>query len=270
MDEETTKDKPTSKKKILIIVTNAGDYEKVGFRTGLWLGELTHFWDVIEQAGFSMDIASPSGGDIPLDPESLSHDYLAEMSTDKHYRDRQFMNLLKDTKKIADVNIQDYDAIYLTGGHGTMFDFRQSDDLGSLISNFYQNDKVVSSVCHGASGLLNARLNTGDSLVKGKKVTGFSWAEEIVAKRDNAVPYNLEDELKKLGANYSKTDKPFEVHVIEDGHLITGQNPGSARAVAEALVKRLKVAAVSRLLYTSLSFSLPLSLLYCSNGTGQY
>jgi putative intracellular protease/amidase len=240
--EEEAKDKngKTEKKKILIIVTNAGDYEKVGFRTGLWLGELTHFWDVIEQAGFSMDIASLSGGPIPLDPESLSHDYLAEMGTEKYYRDRQFMDLLKNTKKVADMNTQDYAAIYLTGGHGRMFDFRQSDKLGALISKFYQNNKAVSTVCHGASGLLNARLNTGEPLVKGKKVTGFSWAEEIAAKRDEAVPYNLEDELKKLGANYSKTDKPFEVHVIEDRHLITGQNPGSARAVAEALVKRLK------------------------------
>jgi putative intracellular protease/amidase len=239
--EEEAKDKTSKeKKKILIIVTNAGNYEKVGFRTGLWLGELTHFWDVIDQAGFSMDIASPSGGRIPLDPESLSHDYLAEMGTENHYRDRQFMDLLQDTKKISDVNIQDYDAIYLTGGHGTMFDFRQSDELGALISNFYQKDKVVSTVCHGASGLLNARLSTGEPLVKGKKLTGFSWAEEIAAKRGDAVPYNLEDELKKLGANYSKSDKPFEVHVIEDGHLITGQNPGSARAVTETLVKRLK------------------------------
>jgi putative intracellular protease/amidase len=242
MEQEEAKDKTSKKnnnKKILIIVTNAGDYEKVGFRTGLWLGELTHFWDAIEQAGFSMDIASPSGGPIPLDPESLSHDYLAEMGTEKHYRDRKFMDLLQNTKKIADMNIQDYDAIYLTGGHGTMFDFRQSEDLGALISKFYQNNKTVSTVCHGASGLLNARLNSGEPLVKGKKLTGFSWAEEIVAKREDAVPYNLEDELKKIGANYSKTDKPFEVHVIEDERLITGQNPGSARAVAEALIKRL-------------------------------
>lgn len=117
-------------KKFLIIVTNAGKYEKVGMRTGLWLGELTHFWDVAEQAGFSMDIASPAGGRIPLDPESLAHEVLAEMGTEKRYRDRRFMDLLEDTKKVADINVKDYDAIYLTGGHGTMFDFRQSRSRG--------------------------------------------------------------------------------------------------------------------------------------------
>jgi putative intracellular protease/amidase len=113
-------------KKFQIIVTNAGEYEKVGMRTGLWLGELTHFWDVAKQAGFSMDIASRAGGRIPLDPESLAHEVLAEMGTEKRYRDRRFMDLLEDTKKVADINVEDYDAIYLTGGHGTMFDFRQS------------------------------------------------------------------------------------------------------------------------------------------------
>jgi putative intracellular protease/amidase len=94
--------------------------------------------------------------------------------------------------------------------------------------------------CHGATGLLNVYLCTGGPLVKGKKVTGFSWPEEVLAKRDDAVPYNLKEELKKIGAEYSKADKPFEVYVIEDGRLITGQNPGSARAVAEALIKRLR------------------------------
>jgi putative intracellular protease/amidase len=239
---QTTAETPAkySTGKILIIVTNAGEYEKVGMKTGLWLGELTHFWDLAEQAKFSMDIASPSGGPIPLDPESLSHEVLAEMGTEKRYRNRQFMDLLQDTKKVADVNVEDYDAIYLTGGHGTMFDFRQSDDLEALMAKFYETGRVVSTVCHGATGLLNVNLSTGAPLVKGKKITGFSWPEEVMAKRDDAVPFNLENELKKLGAEYSKADKPFEIHVVEDGRLITGQNPGSARPVAEAVINRLK------------------------------
>jgi putative intracellular protease/amidase len=110
-------------KKILIIVTNVPSYKKVGYRTGLWLGELTHFWDVAEQAGYRMDIASPSGGPIPLDPESLAHDVLADLGTEKRYRDRVYMDLLENTKKVSDIRLEDYDAIYLTGGHGTMFDF---------------------------------------------------------------------------------------------------------------------------------------------------
>lgn len=227
------------KKRILIVVTNVGEYEKVGMRTGLWLGELTHFWDVAERAGFSMDIASPKGGMIPLDPESLAHDVLAELGTDKRYEDRRFMNLLENTRKLSETDLGDYDAIYLTGGHGVMFDFPTSADLEELMARFYEAGKVVSTVCHGATGLLNVKLSNGEPLVKGKQVTGFSWPEEELAHRAQAVPYNLQEELKKLGARYSTAGKPFEPYIVEDDRLITGQNPASARAVAEAVVERL-------------------------------
>jgi putative intracellular protease/amidase len=100
--------------------------------------------------------------------------------------------------------------------------------------------RVVSIVCHGATGLLNVNLSTGEPLVRGKRATGFSWPEEVLAKRDDAVPFNLEEELKKTGASYNKVDKPFEPYVMDDGLLSTVQNPGSARAVAEAVEKRLK------------------------------
>ncbi|MFD0888840.1 type 1 glutamine amidotransferase domain-containing protein [Streptosporangium algeriense] len=229
-------------KRILVVVTNVGEYEKAGMRTGLWLGELTHFWDYAERAGFSMDIASPSGGAIPIDPESLAHDVLAELGTERRYRDRRFMDLLDDTVKVADVDVEDYDAIYLTGGHGVMFDFPRSDDLESLVARFHESGRVVSAVCHGPCGLLNVTLSTGEPLVKDRDVTGFSWPEEEAADREDAVPYSLQDELKKLGAHYSVADRPFETHVVEDDRLITGQNPGSARGVAEAVVRRLQPA----------------------------
>lgn len=227
-------------KKILIIVTNVPAYKKVGYRTGLWLGELTHFWDVAEQAGYRMDIASPSGGPIPLDPESLAHEVLADLGTEKRYRDRAYMDLLDNTKKVSDVRLEDYDAIYLTGGHGTMFDFPESKALGELMAKFYETGRVVSSVCHGATGLLNVKLSNAEYLVKGKDITGFSWPEEVAAKREMAVPFNLEEELKKRGAKYSKAEKLFAPYVREDGRLITGQNPGSARAVGEAVIARLR------------------------------
>jgi putative intracellular protease/amidase len=227
-------------KRILIIVTNVPEYRKVGFRTGLWLGELTHFWDVTEQAGYKMDIASPSGGTIPLDPESLSHEFLADLGTEKRYADRAFMDLLKDTKKVSDVKLEDYDAIYLTGGHGVMFDFTESRDLADLIAKFYETGRIVSAVCHGSGGLLNVKLSNGEYLIKGKDITGFSWREEILVRREMAVPFNLEEELMKRGAKYSKAEKPLAPYVREDGRLITGQNPGSARGVGEAVVARLK------------------------------
>ncbi|WP_416966780.1 type 1 glutamine amidotransferase domain-containing protein [Streptomyces sp. 4F14] len=225
--------------RVLVIVTSISEYEKVGYRTGLWLGELTHFHDVAEQAGFDVTIASIQGGPVPLDPESLAHTVLGDLGTDKRYTDRQFMDRLKDTVAVTQVDVDDYDAIYLTGGHGVMFDFHQSQALETLIARFYETGRIVSAVCHGPCGLLDVTLSSGEPLLKGRKVTGFSWREEELAQRADAVPYSLEDRLKELGASYTTADKPFDVYVVEDGRLITGQNPSSARAVAEAVIRHL-------------------------------
>lgn len=231
-------------KRILIIVTNAGEFEKVGLRTGLWLGELVEFWDVAEEAGYQMDIASPSGGNIPLDPVSLMLTNFGDAvglkgSVFNRYKDRAFMNLLDDSLKVSDVDVAAYDAIYMTGGHGVMFDFPKSTALAELTAAFYESGKVVSAVCHGPCGLLEARLSNGECLVNGRIVTGFSWKEEIAAKRDDAVPFSLEEELRKRGGKYSKALIPFKAHVVEDGRLITGQNPASPRGVGEAVVRKL-------------------------------
>lgn len=232
-------------KRILIIVTNVPEYEKVGYRTGLWLGELTHFWDVAEESGYKMDIASPSGGPVPLDPESLIISEVARTvgvkgDISKRYEDRTFMDLLRNTRKVSEVDAADYDAIYMTGGHGVMFDFPKSAELAELTAKFYESGKIVSAVCHGPAGLLKVKLSDGDRLIKDKDITGFSWKEEVMAKRDHAVPFSLEEELQKRGGKYGKALVPFASHVVEDGHLITGQNPGSARAVGEAVVAKLK------------------------------
>ena len=181
---------------------------------------------------------------MPIDPESLM---LQEMGhaiglggpVHKRYEDRAFMDRLKDTMRVADADVADYDAIYMTGGHGVCFDF-DSPDLARLTAKFWEAGKVVSAVCHGPAGLLEVKVG-GEHLVKGKDVTGFSWAEEGLAKREKAVPYNLEEELKKRGAKYGKATLPFVSHVVEDGRLVTGQNPASAAGVGEAVVKQLKV-----------------------------
>jgi putative intracellular protease/amidase len=230
--------------RILIVVTNVGEYEKVGYRTGLWLGELTHFWDVAEEAGFAIDIASPAGGYVPIDPESLmaqetAHMIGIETAVQKRYQDRAFMDQLRDTRKVSEVNPSNYDAIYLTGGHGVMFDFTD-EGLAKKVADFFEADKIVSAVCHGPGGLLNVRLSTGEYLLKGRKATGFSWREEELAKRAEAVPFNLEEEMKKRGAQYEKSMLPYTAHVVEAGRLITGQNPKSARGVGEAVVRQLR------------------------------
>jgi putative intracellular protease/amidase len=228
--------------KILIIVTNVPEYEKVGFRTGLWLGELTHFWDVAEKAGFQLELASPSGGYVPLDPESLAHAVLKDGDTDQRYADRTFMDRLVNTRNVADADPAGYDAIYFTGGHGVSFDFPKSAALARLTAAFYESGKVVSAVCHGPAGLLEVKLSGGDYLIHGKDVTGFSWNEEVKVGRDQAVPFNLEEELQKRGARYTKAWMAFSSHVVEDGLLITGQNPASAHGVAKAVVKKLQAA----------------------------
>lgn len=227
-------------KRILIVVTNTPRYTTAGYRTGLWLGELTHFYDVVTEAGHDVTIASIDGGAVPLDPESLSAPMLKSGGTGERYADPDFMSLLDDTVRVADVAAEDFDAIYLTGGHGVMFDFPTSQALGALIADLDAQGKVVSAVCHGPAGLLAARREDGTPVIAGRKVTGFSWPEEKLAKRQDAVPFRLDEELKALGAKYSKALLPFKDNVVRDKNLITGQNPQSAQSVAKAVLKRLK------------------------------
>ena len=233
--------------KVLIVVTNVDQYERVGFRTGLWLGELTHFWDAVEEQGLGCDIASPRGGWVPLDPQGLmipemGHNSRLGGDVTDHYRDGQFMDRLNRTLSLAEVSATDYDAIYLAGGHGTMWDFR-SPELGRLLAEFHESGKIVSAVCHGPVGFLEARLSDGSWLVQDKEMTAFSWAEEQVDNRDDIVPFNLEEELKARGARYTKAMVPFGKHVVADGLLITGQNPASARGVGEAVAEALRQSA---------------------------
>jgi len=157
----------------------------------------------------------------------------------KHYEDRAFMDRLKDTKAVSAIDASEYAAIYMTGGHGVMFDFK-SKALATLTQQFHESGKIVAAVCHGPSGLLDVKTKAGKYLLEGKNVTGFSWKEEVLAKRDQAVPYSLEDALKERGAHYGVAALPFAPHIVEDGTLITGQNPASARGVGEAVVRKLR------------------------------
>ncbi|AKT51859.1 type 1 glutamine amidotransferase domain-containing protein [Arsenicicoccus sp. oral taxon 190] len=227
-------------RRILIVTSSTPRYTTAGYRTGLWLGELTHFYDVVTDAGHDVVIASIDGGMVPLDPESLSTLMLKSGGTGDRYADPAFMSLLDATVSIADVSADDIDAIYLTGGHGTMFDFPTSEALASLVAELDAQGKVVAAVCHGPAGLLGARRADGTPVIKGRKVTGFSWPEEKLAKRQDAVPFRLDEELKALGAKYTKALVPFKDNVVRDKNLITGQNPQSAASVAKAVVKRLK------------------------------
>lgn len=227
------------KKRILIIVTNVNSYQNKDLKTGLWLGELTHFLDIVHANNHETEIVSISGSEVPIDPESLKF-FVMDKSIKTHFNDADFMQKLQKTKTIKDVNHTNYDAIYLTGGHGTMYDFVNNPTLSNLIKDFYENNKIVAAVCHGVCGLLDIKLANGDYLFQNKKATGFSWFEETLAMRKNAVPFNLEEKMKKQGVLYSKAFIPLTSHVVVEGNLITGQNPFSTKAVAEAVVDKMK------------------------------
>ena len=225
--------------KVLIVTTNVGRYESQKLRTGLWLSELTHFYDRARLAGFEVVIASPMGRNTPIDPVSTRPGYLDKL-TRSYWTNPTFMAELQYTKSINQVAAQDFDCIYLTGGHGTMYDFPENTALRYIIRELYENDRIVSAICHGVGGLLNVTLSNGEYLVKNKTLTGFSWMEEILARRTKEVPFNLQKELKNKKAAYTKALLPLTSKVCEDKNLITGQNPFSSKELADKVIKALR------------------------------
>lgn len=217
--------------KALVVVTSVSKYPDMNRPTGLWLGEVVHFADVLYKNGYDIDYISPEGGYTAIDPASLQEDMMSELDW-KYYQDKDFMTRLGSTLTPDAVRAEDYDIIYYAGGHGTIWDFKDNKDLQELTRKIYENNGAVSSVCHGAIGLLNVTDSEGNSIINGKTVTGFSNTEEEAVGLADKVPYLTEDELKNRGANYEKGDNWSQFAVI-DGHVITGQNPQSGKAVAE-------------------------------------
>ncbi|ANP52398.1 putative intracellular protease/amidase [Streptomyces griseochromogenes] len=222
--------------RILAVVTNQATYGTNHHRTGLWIGELVHFYDGVRRAGFEVDIVSPGGGQVPLDPRSTRW---ADKEVRDYMSDRAFMSSLDHTSKAADVDPARYAAIFYTGGHGVMWDFPSDTALQQAAREIYENGGVVSSVCHGACGLLDITLSDGSLLVDGRTVTGFSTAEERVAMVKRRVPFLLEDELRKRGAHYVRHTIPMAPFATADGRLVTGQNPYSTKAVTARLIETL-------------------------------
>ncbi|WP_413990113.1 type 1 glutamine amidotransferase domain-containing protein [Labrys okinawensis] len=224
--------------RILVVLTNHSAYPSRPDRTGLWLAELTHFLDIVDVAGYDSDFVSPHGGPVPLDERSLGWLYLNNAMRE-HLGDPAFIASLRNTKAAAQVDPADYAAIYYAGGHGTMWDFCDSASLTKLGERIYRQGGVVSAVCHGVAGLLDLKDEDGRPLVAGRKVTGFSNSEEWLSGLKSQVPFLLEDELIARGAHYSKAWLPFTSFVVVDGRIATGQNPGSSKAIAKAVVALL-------------------------------
>ncbi|UOR11159.1 type 1 glutamine amidotransferase domain-containing protein [Halobacillus amylolyticus] len=216
-------------KKILFIATNVDQWED-GQKTGLWLQEFVEPATECKQAGFEVTGASIKGGRIPIDPNSYSNELPRVWDG--------VMEPIHDTEKLENIDLNDYAGVFFTGGHGTMFDFPDQEVIHSVLQHFVEKDKVIGAVCHGPAAFVGAKDSSGDPFIKGKNITGFSTKEEKEMDFTDKVPFLLEDRLKEEGANF-QTAAPFEEHVEVDGKLVTGQNPQSSLATAEAFLKKL-------------------------------
>jgi len=225
--------------KILIIVTSIGMYDKSNLETGLWLSELTHLYHEAKEKGYEITIASPNGGNVPIDPESLRIFTLDKVSK-KYWSNSSFRELLKNSKKLKAVENEKFDVVYLAGGHGTMYDFPNDTAMQNIVQQQYENGKIVAAICHGVGGLLNVKLSNSEYLIKNKTITGFNWFEESLAGRKKRVPFNLEAELKSRGSDYRKSFIPMTSKVVVYGNLITGQNPFSSKKMAKVVMKEIE------------------------------
>jgi putative intracellular protease/amidase len=227
------------KKRILHIVSNVSHYADPSHPTGLWLSELTHAWDVFAAEGYEQHIASPSGGLSPLEPRALKFPLL-DASAKAWLNTPDRMALLASTSRAGDIDPSGFDAVYFTGGHAVMWDFPDNYGLQAITRAVWEQGGIVSAVCHGYCGLLNTRLSDGNLLVAGRRLTGFSWTEEVLAGAAKSLPFNAEAEMKRRGAVYQKALLPFVSHVVVDGRLVTGQNPFSAWATADKVMALLQ------------------------------
>lgn len=225
-------------KRILHVVSNVAHYADPTQPTGLWLSELTHAYDVFAEKRYGQTIVSPLGGVSPLEPRALKWPLL-DASAKAWLDDPNRMALLQATAAPDEIDPTDFDAIYFTGGHAVMWDFPDSEGLQRITRSIWERGGIVSAVCHGYCGLLNTRLSDGKLLVAGKRLTGFSWTEEVLAGVAKKMPYNAEAEMKARGVLYKKAFLPFVSYAVADGRFVTGQNPWSAKATAEKVASLL-------------------------------
>ena len=220
----------TTTKRILIVVTSHNAID-ANHPTGLWFEEFATPYAEFLSQGFDVTVASPRGGAVPIDPRSEPNPEEAEQTA-------QARSALQQTRTLSEVQASNFDAIFLPGGHGTMFDLPENTALQQLLGDFASQDKVVAAVCHGPAGLVGARLANGTPLVAGKRLTAFTNNEERAAELDQAMPFLLESRLRELGGDF--VERPnWSDHVERDGKLITGQNPQSSGSVAKAVIEEL-------------------------------
>jgi putative intracellular protease/amidase len=241
-EEKKEENKPSNK--VIIVVTN---YTKIPDdkkkelkkeKTGWYLPEVAHPYYYLTKNGIEVTFASPKGGEAECDPDSIKS-YEKDEDCIKFINEKLNDKNQLTTYAISALNHKEYAAIFFAGGHGTMFDFPKDHFLQSASQTIYENGGIVSAVCHGPAALINIKLNNNEYLIKNKNLCSFTNSEEKASKLDVIMPFMLEDELKKKGANF-KGAKDWSENVIVDGRLITGQNPSSAIGVAKEIVKIMK------------------------------
>lgn len=223
---------------ILFVLTSHDALGNTGEKTGFWVEEFAAPYYIFADAGANITLASPAGGQPPIDPKSELEDFQTD-ATRRFDKDNELQQKLARTSKLAELSADDFDAVFYPGGHGPMWDLTTDTASIKLIEAFYQQGKPVSAVCHAPSVLLNTKNAQGEPLVKGKKVTGFTNTEEAAVGLTGIVPFLLEDELKSRGGIYSQ-GADWTPYFVQDGLLVTGQNPASSVAVAEAVLAQLK------------------------------
>jgi putative intracellular protease/amidase len=235
----------TTPAKILIIATSASKMGDSDDATGLWLEELTTPYYAFTDAGAEVTLASIAGGAIPIDARSTKPAGENDASVERYLADPAFKQAVAHTPRFDTLDTTGVDAVFLPGGHGTMFDYPGSAALARLVSESLESGRIVAAVCHGPAGLVSAKTSAGEPVVKGRKVAGFTDAEERAVGLEKAVPFLLGTRLRELGANYV-SGPDFAPFAVRDGNLITGQNPASADETAKLVMAALaerKVAA---------------------------
>jgi putative intracellular protease/amidase len=219
--------------KVLMVVTNHSELGDTNKKTGYYLPEVTHPYFKFIEAGLEVDFASPRGGYAPMDPKSKD---LKDTMNKKFFNNPKLMGLLKKTKKLSEIVPGNYKAIIYAGGHGTMWDFKDSAAVKMMTKTIYEQGGVVAAVCHGPAALVDVKLSNGDFLIKGKKVTGFTNEEEEIVKLTKTMPFLLESSMRQRGADFVSAN-PWAEKVVVDQRVVTGQNPASAGKLGQEVVK---------------------------------
>lgn len=227
--------------KVLIVLTSHDQLGNTGRKTGFWLEELAAPYYVFRQTEADITLASPKGGQPPLDPKSNQPEFQTD-NTRRFEKDAAAMRALANTVRLSEINYKDFDAVFFPGGHGPLWDLTNDRNAHALIENMLAASKPVALVCHAPGILTKVKAPNGDPIAKGRTVTGFTNSEEADVHLVEVVPYLLEDELKKQGATFSMKAN-WAVFAVQDGLLVTGQNPPSSNATARKLLDLLKAGA---------------------------